>query len=784
MNTLLLLAADDRASLLGRLDALLAQSDDAIAATPAETRGRERLAILAPSAELRARLATARERLEKLRKPRLVMKHLGIDFAAGADAGRIAFVFPGQGSQHAGMLRELLERIPSARAWIEALDRAAIAMNEPPPSTLTDSHSLFGLETGAQLGTAADLAVFDVLTQLGFVPDAIVGHSNGEHAAILASGRAGILDRDELCRGFVELGRAGRTLPRRAPQRMIAVSALDAAKRETLLAKYAGQVFLAMENCPNQQLLGGSADAIQRIAAEIVAAGAVAASLNFVHAFHTPLFADWKATLANYYEALPLRDAGVPVYSCLTAAPIDGDPDACRRTMADQWTSMVRFRETVERMWADGVRTFVECGPDDKLSAFVTDTLRGKPHLAVSALSSRDGDLAHLQQLLGTLHTHGITVDPRRLESLTQPQPVASPWHAIIAAQQKLIDDARAMLARAPQQRIAFTRRLTRETDPWVDDHALGRPGHGSFPLPVLAFTTSLDIAADAARALTGNVVNTLTNLRAQRWLALDGGALDLAIEASLTAGGVQVRLGDGAFQATAGFASAAPYAPPEIRGAEPQRWNARDFYRRYAFHGPTFQGLARVTAISENGIEANLVTTATPSALLDCAGQLVAFWLLEHERREPEFGIFPFAAQRVVFHRPLPPAGTRVRCRGGIARPSAAMTEASFLFESERGEPLVSFEGLAQRLVEFPRPIARRIFAGEEADLTAITDWSILEESWGIWERALAHLALPPAELASWLAVTPRDERRRRLIDRITAPSPSPSPITISGEL
>jgi acyl transferase domain-containing protein len=879
-NILVLLSGEDRPALLDvieRLLSLLKKDSDIPLEELTILSGRaERLAIVSPRAELADRLKTARDRLVGLRRTRLFIRDRSIFFGAGDTAGRVAFLFPGQGSQHTGMLGELYEKLPPVRAWFQALDEAHLRAGDLPPSHLIYpprgssederrelEHALFDIGRGAQLGTVANLALYEALGRLGIEADFVVGHSNGEHAAVLAAcAERGAL-RDEVCNWLRRASRAGLKLGEPPlPEKMVAVSAVERERLEPLVARYPGELFLAMDNCPHQQVLAGRRATVDLAAKEIAAGGGVCGNLPFTRAYHTPLFFEWAQTLRACYEELPLQAARIPIFSCLTGSAIPPEPAVIRDNMAGQWTSPVRFRETIEALYAAGVRTFVEVGPGSKLTAFVEDTLRGRHYLATSTSSTQRGDLLQLQHLLAALHAHGIIVDPRRFELLTSPlSPAATPQiigepkparpdvaivelAAATASHTALIAEARASLSRmenifravtqtatraplpslAPAaswpllgnvsvieyDRLVAERRFTRAGDSFVIDHSLGRRFPEQlierFPLPVLSFTAALEIVAEAAQKMSGVPVTVISNVRASRWLALDGGNLTVRAEAERRGPAIQIALFDSSGDALGpAFAASAPLAaraggPPiflasDAAACPPARWTAEAFYRRYAFHGPSFQGIRQVTALGPRSIEAELEVTALPGlqtealqldpALLDCAGQLVAFWLLEHEKREPSFGIFPFAARRVTLHhRPLP-LGQRVRCRGAITLHSAAKTDASFVFIASDGRVVATIEGLEQRLIEFPHPLARWIFGGEAAEFSqpatatpervaqriAMRDWTLLAESWGIWQRALAHLVLGEEELAVWLNL-PRsyDLRLQWLLERIVA--------------
>ena len=162
--------------------------------------------------------------------------------------------------------------------------------------------------------------------------------------------------------------------------------------------------------------------------------------------------------------------------------------------------------------------------------------------------------------------------------------------------------------------------------------------------------------------------------------------------------------------------------------------------------------------------------------ALLDCAGQLVAFWLLEQRGRPPTFGIFPVSARRFVQHRPAPPPGARLRCRCRVRLEAGGLTSADVVFftDSYLGHELndnrqviATIEGFAQRLIEFPPALAACLFGGAAVDFSQplpaapgavarqidAQDWSILAEGQGIWQRLLAQQVLSAAERRAWQA-------------------------------
>ncbi|MDD9371543.1 MAG: acyltransferase domain-containing protein, partial [Acidimicrobiales bacterium] len=354
--------------------------------------------------------------------------------APGTASGDVALLFPGQGSQRVGMLADLFVAFPRLRRHLRAGDRWADAVY--PARAFTDEAR--AAQTAALTDTrvaqpalgVAGLAVADLLAQVGVVPAATAGHSYGELVALCV---AGALDEAALLDLSAARGDAVHDAAARAadPGAMAAVAA-TAADLASHLASHP-QVVLANHNGPRQTVVAGPTAAIDALVADLRAARVTARKLPVACAFHSPLVAAARDTLADALAQAPVASPRVPVWSNSTAEPYPSDPDGVRRLLADQVGEPVRFVEQIEAMYAAGVRTFVEAGPGRVLTGLVRSILGERPHRAVACDAGGDGSVRGFLRALAELAAGGVPVDtdvlftdraaPVELATLPHPRP-------------------------------------------------------------------------------------------------------------------------------------------------------------------------------------------------------------------------------------------------------------------------------------------------------------------------------------------------------------------------
>ena len=395
-----------------------------------------KLAVVATSAaDLQGKLAHA---LKRLRDPgvRRIKEKSGIYFFAEplAPQGGLAFLFPGEGSQYPNMLADLCLHFPEVRSCFDLLDEAFAAHpREYLPSQLVFPHpnhkqqeigpegdKLWHMEYAADAVITADRALLRLFSRLGIRPGVIVGHSSGEIMALEAAG-ALTLSSDRELREHIHASNAmiaQLTNSQEVPDALlIAVGAVNRSVVTQVVQESEGRLFLAMDNCPNQFVLCGLQETMDRALEDLRSSGGIYQVLPFARPYHTPLFKPALGPMRDFFQRLRLASPAVQMYSCMTAAPMPADPEEIRRLAVEQWAQPVRFQETIEAMYKAGTRIFLEVGPKANLTSFINDILKKKPHLAAAANVHFRSGLAQLHHALGLLAAHGV---PMRLDYLYQ----------------------------------------------------------------------------------------------------------------------------------------------------------------------------------------------------------------------------------------------------------------------------------------------------------------------------------------------------------------------------
>jgi [acyl-carrier-protein] S-malonyltransferase len=303
---------------------------------------------------------------------------------------KVAFCFPGQGSQDVGMGRAIVEAFPEARAVFDEASEAvgfdvARLCFEGPIEDLTRTE----LQQPALVATS--LACLRAVETLGARADYVVGHSVGEYSALAAAGAVSDRDAVALVRAR---GEATAEAAAERPGAMAAVIGLDDAVVEELCAEIGG-VWPANYNCPGQLVVSGESAAVDRLLAEAAARGARrTVKLRVSGAFHSPLVARAVERLRPALSHVAWRDPSPPFMSTVTARIESAQRIAA--ILLEQLTAPVRFTQAARALGREGAGLFVEIGPGQVLSGLLRRCDRS---LRTVSVGDPDG-LRKLQELL------------------------------------------------------------------------------------------------------------------------------------------------------------------------------------------------------------------------------------------------------------------------------------------------------------------------------------------------------------------------------------------------
>jgi [acyl-carrier-protein] S-malonyltransferase len=304
---------------------------------------------------------------------------------------KIAFCFPGQGSQDVGMGRGFAEKFPEARAVFDEASEAAgfdVARLcfEGPIEELTKT------EVQQPALVAASLACLRGVESLGVKPDFVIGHSVGEYSALAAADSVSTREAVGLVR---ERGEATAEAAREHPGAMAAVLGLADEVVEELCSAI-DNVWPANYNCPGQIVVSGEESAVDRLLEATAQGARKTVKLRISGAFHSPLVARAADRMRPALETVTWKDPTPPFMSTVTARL-----ETAQRLpsiLVEQLTGPVKFTQAIRGLVQEGVGMFVEIGPGQVLSGILRRCDRSLKTASVGDPES----LRKLEELLAT----------------------------------------------------------------------------------------------------------------------------------------------------------------------------------------------------------------------------------------------------------------------------------------------------------------------------------------------------------------------------------------------
>ncbi len=278
---------------------------------------------------------------------------------------KVAFVFPGQGAQYVGMGKDLYEQIPVSRkvytiaSEVTGLNLPGLCFKENEQIDITEYTQI------AMLATEA--AMLAALQEKGVKADVAAGLSLGEYGAILTAGAMSLEDVFRVVR------QRGILMQKAVPTggAMCAVLGMDGEKIAKICEETEGIVSVANYNCPGQIVITGEEGAVAAAAEKLKEAGARRCiPLKVSGPFHSEMLKGAGEKLAGVLVDVELKEFSMPYVTNVTADYVT-DISEIKELLGRQVYSSVRWQQSVERMIADGVDTFIEIGPGRTLTGFL-----------------------------------------------------------------------------------------------------------------------------------------------------------------------------------------------------------------------------------------------------------------------------------------------------------------------------------------------------------------------------------------------------------------------------
>ena len=336
------------------------------------------------------------------------------------DSNANCFLFPGEGSQYSGIIKDLAIYFPSIRHWLDILDSMSInerdllasqvlypAMGSISGETEDEvKKKLFEMDYSSEIVFITSLALYSLLEELGVPCKAMIGHSSGENTALVASGLIPINNENQIVEVMSSLNKIYKNCLKDEPIAtgdLLACGGIQDETLDFLLSEYPNDVFLAMDNCPNQKILYCTNSVSSRVQEYLGINGAFIQLLPFNRAYHTPLFNKVATAFQEFYESFEYSRSDKKVFSCYSICEFPDNKESIVNLAVNQWTNTVNFAKTIKLARESGIDTFIEVGPSSNLTNFIKDIFPDNAITAFATNHRSKNSLSFFLELLAKL---------------------------------------------------------------------------------------------------------------------------------------------------------------------------------------------------------------------------------------------------------------------------------------------------------------------------------------------------------------------------------------------
>ena len=647
------------------------------------------------------------------------------------------FVYSGQGSQWAGMGRQLLADEPAFAAAVAELEPVFVQqVGFSLRQVLTAGEPVVGIDRIQPVLVGVQLVLTELWRSYGVQPDAVIGHSMGEVTAAVV---AGVLSPAD---GLRVIATRSRLMARLSGQGAMGLLELDAAAAEALIADYP-DVTLAVYASPRQTVIAGPPEQVDAVIAVVDAQGRLARRIEVDVASHHPTIDPILPELRTALAGLTPQPPSIPVIATTHDETVSGGTAFDADYWAANLRNPVRFSQAVTTAGGDHA-TFVEVSPHPLLTYAISESLesvrpRGDVHVTATVNRDHDETLTFHAQLAAVRPPSEDTVQSAGSADRLAEIP-STPWlhsrywvanrpagGAVTGAHPLL-----GMHVEMPSGRDhVWQGDVGTEVIPWLADHKV----HGQPIMPAAGFAEMVLAAGSEALGLPVEAI-TVNRLEVEQMLPLDSRTLVTTQLVRSADNSIRVEIhsrsagGNWRRHAVAGVEVAQHDAPAERPGSPGEPGTVvspADFYtalrRTGAHHGQAFAALTRIVRMPSGSSESDIVLPdeAAPHrgyrlhpVMLDAALQgLAAAMPAESLEESTEATYLPVSLETI---RVFGDVGRRARCRAELVSldHDGAGKLGRITLMDDAGTPTAELTGIYLRRIQrrtMPLPLAQKVF-------------------------------------------------------------------------